>query len=249
MSHLSGKRALVTGGSRGIGAAVCKAFAKEGAFVYVNYSKSERAAESVLACIEQKGGRGRLVKASVEDPDAVQEMFRAIRKESDGLDILVNNAAVMRDAYLGMMTLEQWREVIDINLTGMYLCSRSAIRMMMAKRSGHIVNVSSISGISGRAGQCNYAATKGGIIAFTRSLGLEAAPYNIHVNGVAPGCIETDMFMKIPQDIRTEILDRNPLKRMGMPEEVATVVSFLVSDAASYIQGQTIIVDGGMTNP
>ena len=242
----SGKIALVTGGSKGIGAAICRELARLGAYVYINFNRSEQAAEAVLESIQQAGGDGKTIQASVSENERVEEMFQVIRKEWKKLDILVNNAAIMRDSYLGMMSMNNWQDVIDTNLTGLFLCSRLAVKMMMAKRCGHMINISSDSGISGQAGQCNYAATKAGIIAFTRSLALEVSPYNISVNGVAPGCIETEMFMKVPPDKRRKLIENCPLKRMGKPEEVAQVVCFLASDAASYIQGQTIVVDGGL---
>ncbi len=162
--------------------------------------------------------------------------------------MLINNAGLMRDAYLGMMSMQDWQVVMDTNLTGLYLCSRAAIRMMMGKRYGRIVNVSSTSGITGNAGQCNYATTKAGIIAFTKSLAWEASPHQIRVNADCSWRgVDTEMFGSIPQKERQAILQQIPLKRAGAPEEIAEVISFLLSDAASYIQGQTIVVDGGLS--
>jgi 3-oxoacyl-[acyl-carrier protein] reductase len=243
-----GKVALVTGGSRGIGAATCRALGRERAFVYVNYHGHEEAANAVLASIREAGGDGAVVRASVSDPQQVEQMFQTIRRESGKLDLLVNNAGVIRDVYLGMMEMEHWTEVIDTNLTGLYLCSKTATRMMMGKKSGRIVNVSSISGLRGTAGQCNYSAAKAGIIAFTKSLAWELSPYGIRVNSVVPGAIETDMFNAIPPKSRREIVAQCPLQRAGKPEEVAEVILFLLSDAASYVQGHALVVDGGLTH-
>ena len=242
----SGKIALVTGGSRGIGAAVCRDLARHKAYVYINYLQNQAAAEDVLEAVRQAGGEGETLQASVADPDAVIDMFKAIKKGSGKLDLLVNNAGILRDGLLGMMPTKDWTDVLDTNLTGLFMCCRAATKMMISKRSGRIVNVSSASGISGAAGQCNYTATKAGIIALTRSLALEVSRYDIRVNAVAPGYIETEMVMGLPADKRQELLEHCPMGRVGQPEEVAEVVTFLLSDAASYIQGQTIVVDGGL---
>ena len=245
----TGMTALVTGGGRGIGASVCRELAGKGAFVFINCNRSEKKASEVLEEIRSAGGDGLVVTASVHDPDSVDKMFRIIRKSRRKLDILVNNAGIMQDSFLGSMSLKTWHRVLETNLTGLFLCSRAAVKMMIAKRTGHIVNISSISALSGNMGQCNYAATKGGIISFTRSLALEVSPYNIHVNCVVAGSVERAMFLKVPMGHRNKIIQSVPLKRMGKPEEIATVVRFLVSEDASYIQGQSIIVDGGLIHP
>jgi 3-oxoacyl-[acyl-carrier protein] reductase len=247
MGMFAQKTALVTGGSRGIGAATCRTLARHGAFVYINYNSREAEAESVLAAIREEGGDGVTVRASVREEADVAQMFAGIRQRHGRLDMLINNAGLMRDAYLGMMSMQDWQAVIDTNLTGLYLCSRAAIRMMMGKRSGRIVNVSSTSGLMGNAGQCNYATTKAGIIAFTKSLAWEASPHQIRVNAIVPGAIDTEMFGSVPQKERQALLQQIPLKRPGAPEEIAEVIAFLLSDAASYIQGQTIVVDGGLS--
>jgi 3-oxoacyl-[acyl-carrier protein] reductase len=240
---------LVTGGSRGIGAATCVELARHGAHVYINFVRDGDAARSVLAEVEEAGGSGVLVQASVADGDAVTAMFKQVRKESGKLDFLVNNAGILRDQYLGMMSDDDWQAVIDTNLTGMFRTCRAAAKMMMAKKFGRIVNLSSASGISGAAGQGNYAASKAGIIALTRTLALEVSPYGIQVNAVAPGYIETEMVMQIAPDKRAALLEACPMGRLGTAAEVASVVSFLLSDAAAYVQGQTIVVDGGLIHP
>jgi len=244
----AGKIALVTGGSRGIGAATCRTLARDGAFVYINYRSRAEEAAQILDAIRESGGDGALAPASVSDPDQVAAMFKIIREQHGRLDLLVNNAGVMRDTYLGMMSLPEWQSVIDTNLTGLYLCSRTAIKMMMGKRYGRIVNVSSVSGLIGAAGQCNYSTTKAGILAFTKSLAWETSSYNIRVNAVVPGAIETGMFTSIPQQERAALIAQCPLKRPGRPEEVAEAIVFLLSEKASYIQGQAIVVDGGLSH-
>lgn len=244
----SQKVALITGGSRGIGAATCRALALRNAFVYINYRDNAEAAEAVLASVRKAGGEGATIRASVTDETEVDQLFKTIRKTSGRLDFLINNAGIIRDTYLGMMPLSDWTSVMDTNLTGLFLCSRAAIKMMMGKRYGRIVNVSSVSGLTGVAGQCNYSAAKAGIIAFTKSLAWESSPYQIRVNAVVPGAIETDMYMAIPPEDRRQLIAQCPLKRPGTPEEVAEAIVFLLSDAASYIQGQALVVDGGLTH-
>ena len=242
-----GKIALITGASRGIGAAVARELASRGAFVYLNYHRSEGAATELLAEVEE-AGQGALIQASVADPADVKEMFKAVRKRHQRLDLLVNNAAIVRDGYLGMMKDDSWNEVVATNLSGVFHCCREAIRLMMAKRTGSIVNLSSTSGISGQPGQSNYAASKAGILALTRSLALEVARFHIRVNAVAPGFIDTDMVKSMPKEQLAVALEACPMGRLGEPEEVAKVVSFLLSDEASYVQGQTIVVDGGLVH-
>lgn len=241
-----GAVALVTGASRGIGAATAVSLAREGAYVYLNYCRREEAAAEVLDSIQREGGAGCLVQASIAEHDCVTELFSRIRRESGRLELLVNNAAVMQDRLLGTMSDGDWHGVVHTNLDGLFYCTREAARFMIARRSGRIVNVSSASAFSGAAGQCNYASTKAAMLAFTRSAALELSRYNIRVNCVAPGLVETEMAAQIPMQQRLALVERIPLRRMARPEEVAEVIRFLLSDEASYVQGQTLLVDGGL---
>lgn len=242
----SGQVALVSGASKGIGAAVAEKLAVQGAFVYVNYHRSAAAAEEVVSRIRDAGGQCALVQGSICDKDQVAEIFKQVRAGSKRLDLLVNNAGVLQDNYLAMMSDSEWTQVIDTNLNGVFLMTRAALRMMIARKSGRIVNIASTAGRAGQAGQCNYASAKAGIMAMTRSLALEVSQFNIRVNAVAPGFIETDMVRTMPAEKRAMATSLIPLRRLGKPEEIAEVVSFLLSDAASYIQGQSLVVDGGM---
>jgi 3-oxoacyl-[acyl-carrier protein] reductase len=244
--HPEHKVALVTGGSRGIGRAVVEALAEAGYDVAVNYSSSAAEAEALRAELSGKGRDILLVRADVADPIRVRRMMEEAFSWRGRLDCLVNNAGVTRDGFLALMSQEDWAEVISTNLTGVFNCSKGAAAHMMEQRSGVIINISSLSGVNGLPGQANYAAAKGGVIAFTRSLSKELARFGVRVNAVAPGLIETGMTAAIGKRAAEEFLKAIPLQRFGRPEEVAAVVRFLASEDASYITGETICVTGGL---
>lgn len=245
--RLKGKVALVTGGGRGMGRMISLALAKEGVKVCVNYFHSKDAAEEVVKRIKENGGDAISHKADVSKLEEVNRMVEEVNKKFGRIDILINNAGLNIDKYLMIMNEEEWDKVINVNLKGTFNCSKAVSRVMIGQRSGNIVNISSVSAISGAAGQTNYSAAKGGMISFTKSLARELAPFGIRVNALAPGLIETEMVKKMPKKMLDQILAMTPLKRMGKPEEVAKVVIFLVSDEAGYITGQVIRVDGGLS--
>jgi len=238
---------LVTGGTKGIGLAIALALAKGGANVYVNYSSDEEAGERAVKELEAVSGFGRAVKADVSNPDDVAGMFQLIEKEQGRLDILVNNAGLIKDGLLMLMKDADWRKVIEVNLNGVYYCSKAALRLMVGNRGGRIINIISPSALLGRAGQCNYSASKGGVLSFTKSLAREVARLGITVNAVSPGVIETGLTEGMPEVLKKEFLGMIPLGRFGAPEEVAWAVSFLSSESAGYITGEIISVDGGLT--
>ena len=241
-----GKVALVTGGSRGIGRAIAIRLAQEGAKVAVNYAGNQAAAEEVKSIIEEQGGTALLVQADVADSTAAAEMVERVHEELGGLDILVNNAGITRDTLLVRMKDEDFDAVIGTNLKGIYACTKAAAKFMTKQRSGRIVNLSSVVGEIGNVGQTNYAAAKAGVIGFSKAAAKEFAARGITVNVVAPGFIDTDMTAVLKDAIREKIVTGIPLGALGKPENVADAVLFLVSDAASYITGQTLNVDGGM---
>lgn len=246
MSEFLGKIVLVTGGSRGIGRAIALELGRQGATIVVNYNNNEAAAEAVVSEIKATGGDGQAYGCDVSDADQVTEMFKAITKEYGRLDILVNNAGTTRDNVIMMLKPEDFDIVIDTNLRSAWLCSKAASRTMMKQRSGRIINITSVVGIAGNGGQTNYAASKAGLIGLTKSLAKEIAPRGVTVNAVAPGFIETDMTAELSEEIKKAAIDHIPLGRMGSPEDVAKAVAFLAGDAAAYITGQVIVVDGGM---
>ena len=246
MSDLTGKIALVTGGSRGIGRAICLGLAAKGATVIVNFNSSGDAAREVVAEIESNGGTAETWQADVSNEEQVTAMFKSITSNHGTIDILVNNAGMTRDNVIMMMKPEDFDTVINTNLRSTWLCCKTAVRTMMRKRTGSIINITSVVGIAGNGGQTNYAASKAGIIGLTKSLAKEVAPRGINVNAVAPGFVETDMTADLSDEIKTKATDAIPLGRMGTPEDIAKAVVFLASDDASYITGQTLVVDGGM---
>lgn len=239
--------ALVTGGSRGIGRAVSLALAREGAKVVVNYAASAAAAAEVVAAIEaREGGEAYAVRADVAREDEVEAMVQDVIARFGRVDILVNNAGITRDTLLLRMKDPDWQAVMAVNLTGAFLCSRAVARSMVRNRRGKIINVTSVVGITGNAGQANYCAAKAGLIGLTKALARELASRSINVNAVAPGFIATDMTGGLPEQTKDRLLAEIPLGRLGRPEDVAEAVVFLASPAADYITGQTIVVDGGM---
>jgi len=243
-ASLDGQTTLVTGASRGIGRAVALALAAEGAEVVVNYASSPEAAEAVVAEIQAKGGSAYALKADVSDEASVDDLIKTVLKRSERIDVLVNNAGITRDGLLMRMKTEDWQAVINLNLTGVFLCTRAVTRPMLKQRSGRIINITSVVGLMGNAGQANYAAAKAGVVGLTRSSAKEMASRGITVNAVAPGFIATDMTKDLEADA---ILSAIPLGRFGSPDQVAGAVRFLAADpAAAYITGQVLQVDGGM---
>ena len=241
---LAGQTALVTGASRGIGRAVALELANAGATVAVNYASSATAAEEVVAQILATGGSAYALKADVSQEEQVEQLIAAVLERSGSLDVLVNNAGITRDGLLMRMKTDDWQAVLDLNLSGVFFCTRAITRTMLKQKQGRIINITSVVGLMGNAGQANYAAAKAGVIGFTRSTARELASRGITVNAVAPGFIATDMTKDLKAD---ELLNAIPLGRYGQPEEVAGAVRFLAADpAAAYITGQVLQVDGGM---
>lgn len=243
---LKEKNALVTGGSRGIGRAIAIELSKEGANVIITYNSNEEKAKEVIKEIEKNGVKGLAIKANVSSEEDVKNMMKTIKSQFNSIDVLVNNAGVTKDNLLLRMKSEDWDEVINTNLKGVYLCTKAVVRGMIKKRYGKIVNIASVVGISGNAGQGNYSASKAGVIGFTKSIAKELGSRGINVNGVAPGFVETDMTEVLSEEIKEQSLKSIPLKRFAKPEDIANVVVFLCSERANYITGQIINVDGGM---
>lgn len=243
---LGGKVAIITGASRGIGRAVALELAKNGAKVVVNFAGNRAAAEQVAAAIKENGGEAILHQADVADAATVDALFKAATEAFGRVDILVNNAGITRDNLLLRMKEEEWDAVLNTNLKGVFNCTKVAAKIMMKQRSGKIINMTSVIGLMGNAGQANYAAAKAGVIGFTKATAKELASRNITVNAIAPGFITTDMTAVLTDDVKAEMAKQIPLGRLGTPEDIAAAVLFLASDAASYITGQTLTVDGGM---
>lgn len=241
------KRIIVTGGTRGIGKSIALSFAHEGAWVAVNYSSDDESAATTEKELARLTPKFRIFKADVSSRPDVEKMTKTILDEWEHVDILVNNAGIINDKLLMFLNEDDWERVIDVNLKGTYLFSRAIIKTMIGRKFGRIINITSPSALQGRAGQTNYAASKGGIISFTKSLAKEMARLGITVNAVCPGVITTPMTANLNQEIKCDITDKIPMRRLGRPEEVAGAVLFLASKKAAYITGQILAVDGGLT--
>ena len=246
MKRFENKIVLVTGAGRGIGASIAKRFASEGAEVIVNYSGNDEAAQKTVDEITATGGQAQKYKCSVNDSESVKVMIDEIIKKFGRIDILVNNAGITKDGLMIRMTDEDFDRVIDVNLKGTFNCTKYVSKYMLKQKSGKIINISSVVGLSGNAGQVNYSASKAGIIGITKSAAKELSSRGITVNAVAPGYVDTDMTKVLSDNIRNEILKNIPLQRMGNVEDISNCVAFLASEDASYITGQVISVDGGM---
>ncbi len=250
---MSKPTALVTGSSRGIGKAIALQLARNGFKVAVNYynkgdeAQNKEQAQEVLNEIEATGGEGIILGADVSTPEGAAELVEKTVESLGRIDILVNNAGINKDQLLIRITDAQWHDVIDTNLSSAFYCSKAAIKYMMKKRYGRIINISSVVGMAGNAGQAHYAASKAGLLGFTYSIAKEYGPRGITANAVAPGYIESDMTLKLPAEVTRKMVEQIPVGRLGNPEDIAFLVAFLASPAASYINGQVIRVDGGMS--
>lgn len=247
MKRFKNHTVVVTGASRGLGHTIATSFGKEGAYVYVGYRTHENDAIKTLNKVKASGGNGELLQFDVRDRQALKDFAISYSDEKKGPDILINNAGLARDKLFAMMSPEDWDEVIAVNLTGIFNCCQAVIRHMMARRRGVIVNVGSIAGLHASAGQANYAASKGGMIALTKTLAVELASYGIRLNAIVPGLLSTGMASRLDHRILNKEKERIPLKRFGTPEEIANVILFMASDEASYLVGQSIVVDGGLS--
>ncbi len=247
MNRFVNKSGIITGASRGLGKAMAMAFASEGAFVGIGYYRNQKEAEQTLAEIQNAGGAATLVKADIKNFAETQHAFSKFISERGGIDFLVNNAGIIFDQPFALMSEENWSLVTQTNLGGTFNCSRAVVRSMIVRRSGVIINVGSVAGIKANPGQVNYAASKGGIAALTCTMAAELAPMDIRVNAVVPGCFKGGMSQRLNMHVIEAMQNRIPLKRLGELDEMVQTVLFLTSDAASYIIGQSIIVDGGLS--
>jgi len=245
--RFEGKIAVVTGASRGIGREVALEFGRHAASVVVNFNHNSQAAEDVVKAIQEAGGQAAAFQADVSDFSQCETLIKFAIQHFGDLHILVNNAGITRDGLIMMMSETDWDQVIDTNLKSTFACSKVAVRHMMRKRYGRIVNITSVAGLIGNAGQTNYSASKAGQIGFTKALAREVAPRSVTVNAVAAGYFETDIWEGVPEDIRQGLADLIPLGRKGEPAELAKVVAFLASDDAAYITGHVLTVDGGIS--
>ena len=243
---MEGKIAVVTGASRGIGKAIAVKLASKGATVVINYNGSRERAEEVKNEVESAGGKAVIIQCNVADFDACKEFIETVIKEQGRIDILVNNAGITKDGLLMKMSEEDFDKVLDTNLKGTFHTIRAALRQMIRQRSGRIINMASVVGVSGNAGQANYAASKAGVIGLTKTAARELASRGIRVNAIAPGFIETDMTAALPEAVRTEMAKDIPAGRAGQPEDVANAVAFFAAEQSSYLTGQVLCVDGGM---
>jgi len=246
MFDLSGHVALVTGGSRGIGSSICRHLARQGAAVAVNYHKSEQQAHALRKEIEDAGGRAIAVRGDVRVPEDTERMVQETIDGLGRLDVLVNNAGFNRDTLLLRMSLDDWDQVMDLNLRAVFLCTKAALRPMMKERWGRVINIGSVSGLAGNAGQANYAAAKSGLIGFTRAVAREMGSRNITANLIMPGLVITELTKNIRKEIVEGVKQRLLIDRFGTPEDIAATVVFLASDGGSYITGQVLAVDGGL---
>lgn len=244
--ELSDRIALVTGGSRGIGRAICLSLARKGAYVIVNYSSSAQSAEETLKLCKELGGNGEIVKFSVAESDQVNSAFDEIKAKHGKLDILVNNAGIAKDGLILRMKDDDWHSTINTNLAGAFYCARAAAKLLLKSKSGRVVNISSVVGEMGNAGQVPYVSSKAGMIGMTKSLARELASRLVTVNAVTPGFIETEMTESLSSELKAEHLKAIPLGQYGKAEDIAEVVAFLCTDSAKYITGQVIGVNGGM---
>lgn len=250
---MSQPAALVTGSSRGIGRAIAMQLAQNGFQVAVNYynrgdeTRNREQAEEVLKTIETGGGKGIILGADVSNPESAGVLLEEVTVRMGRIDVLVNNAGINKDQLLIRMSNEQWHDVINTNLSSAFYCSKAALKYMMKKKQGRIINISSVVGIAGNAGQAHYAASKAGLLGLTFSIAREYGPRGITANAVAPGYIESDMTMNLPPEVGAKMVEQIPAGRLGKPEDVAALVAFLASPAAAYINGQVIRVDGGMS--
>ena len=246
MINLNNKKILITGSSRGIGAEIAKKLAALGAEVIINYAQSQARAEKVKDEIEAAGGTAHLVQADVSDFEQAADLVKISYKKMGGLDVLINNAGITRDKLILRMKEEDWDQVLDINLKGVFNCTKNAVRYLLKAENGKLINISSVVGVNGNAGQANYSAAKAGIIGFTKTMAKELASKGVCSNAIAPGFIDTEMTDELNEKIKDGIIDQVPLARFGKAEEVADLAAFLASDNANYINGEVIKIDGGM---